>query len=207
MRKCLLRAVVGCLLVGSWFNASAAEEDSATDQVDLILGGGLLISPEYRNFIDDVYGPFYSDAGGEGWLDLYGGIEIRADQQIALILGCDALINAVDASGGPLDETYANLILVPSVYGQIYFTPERTVYINGGVSLPLPATGSDYFDLENDGLGFGANIGVELADVFRIEAGYTYIPVTAEATSSNPVWSGEKDYSFGGFLIRALLAF
>ncbi len=206
MSKPWMLMIMGCVLVGSVLSASAAEED----QVDLVLGGGLLFSSDYDEFIDDAYGSAgYSDAGGTGWVDFYGGVEFHIDEQLALLLGCDALVNTVDANGGLLNETYANLILAPSVYGQLYLTPEQTVYVNGGFSLPLPATGSDYFELENNGIGIGANIGVRLAEVFRIEAGYLYLPVTAKATSSNPVYAPgtQEDYNFGGLMFRALLSF
>ncbi len=186
--------------------------DQKIDSFDFIIGGGFVVSPEFKDYIDDVYeSSGYDTSGGGGWLDLYVGAEIRPAPQFGVIFGCDFWINGVDATtyGGPgtLDETYANVITIPSVYGQLYFTESRLFYINGGISLPLPSTGSDYFEFENNGLGLGANIGVELADLLRIEGGYSYVPVTAKATSVNPVLSGEKDYNFGGFQLRLLLAF
>jgi hypothetical protein len=171
--------------------------------VDLIFGGGLILSSGYSDFVDDAYSSFYSTSGGDGWLDLYAGVEIRPAQQFGILIGLDMMINGVDATGGLLAETYANIIMVPSVYGQLYLTKDRMFYVNGGINLPLPDTGSEYFELENNGLGLGANIGVEIADVLRIEGGYTYVPVTVN-------WVGfplEKDYDFGGLQIRALLAF
>jgi len=207
MKKTIITLVASLLATG--FSVCGEEGDPA-NRAELVLGGGLLFSSDYGEYIDDAYGSAgYSDAGGEGWLDLYIGVEIPVDDQIAVLLGCDALLNTVDAEGGPLNETYANLILAPSAYGQIYLTPKRTVYINGGLSLPLPTTSSDNFELENNGIGIGANVGVKLAEVFRIEAGYLYLPVTAKSTSSNPVYllGSQEDYNFGGFLMRALLSF
>ncbi len=188
--------------------AAYGGEDKRDDRFDVLIGGGLVFSPEYKDFIDDVYeSNGYDDSGGGGWLDLYAGLEFRPAPQFGIIAGCDFWFNGVDASGGPLDETYANVIVIPSLYGQLYFTESRMFYINGGVSLPLPGTGSDNFEFENNGLGLGANIGVELASLIRIEAGYTYMPITAKTTSSNPLPGGEKDYNFGGPQIRLLLAF
>ena len=207
----LMKVTIAAMMITALCHGQGTEEaikEANTDTVDCIIGGGFVISQGYQDYIDDVYeSNGYSDSGGNGWLDLYVGVEIRPEAQFGVLLGCDVLINGVDVDGGPLDETYANVIIVPSVYGQLYFTESRMFYINGGISLPLPATGSDYFDFENDGLGLGANIGVELAETFRIEEGYTYLPITAEATSSNPVLAGEADYNFGGPQIRLLLAF
>lgn len=182
---------------------------SGDDAVDLVVGGGLVLSPEYQDFIDDAYDAFgYSDSGGMGWLDLYAGVEMRPAHQVGILLGCDMWINGVDASGGGLlDETYANVIMIPSAYVQLYITENRMFYINGGVNLPLPESGSDYYDFENDGLGVGLNIGIELADVIRLEGGYVHVPVTVKRTGMHPFPGGEKDYDFGGLQARILLAF
>jgi len=188
---------------------AAHGQTNKEDNVDFVLGGGLIGSAGYSDFIDDAYSSFYDTSGGDGWLDLYVGVEIRPAAQFGILLGCDMMINGVDATGGPLAESYGNVIMVPSVYGQLYFTESRVFYINGGISLPLPDTGSDYFEFENNGLGLGANLGVEIAGVLRIEGGYTYIPVTVKTTSSNPIYPAglEEDYNFGGVQLRALLAF
>lgn len=195
--KCILAVAV---LVG----VAARGQTGKDDNVDLLVGGGFIVSPGYSDFIDDAYKSPNSTSDGEGWLDLYVGVEIRPAKQFGVLLGCDMLINGVDVSGGgPLDENYANIIMVPSVYGQLYFTETRTFYINGGVTLPLPDTGSDKFEFKNNGLGLGANVGVEIADLLRIEGGYSYIPVTVKGDGS----SFKKDYDFGGLQIRVLLAF
>lgn len=199
-----MNRIAACCTIGLLCAASVASAQNA----ELVLGGGLLFSPDYGEYIEDVYDSVgYYDASGSGWLDLYGGVEIAVDDQVGILVGCDALFNAVDVSGGPLDETYANAVLVPSVYGQFYFMPERQVYINAGLGLPLPGTGSDYFELENNGLALGANMGVRFAEILRVEAGISYIPVEAKATSKNTVWAGSEQYNFGGFQIRALLSF
>lgn len=211
MSRKSLNVAMGCIGAVALFYAvphTVAREVSQPGQLHVLMGGGAVISPGYQDFIDDVYDAAgYSDVGGAGWLDLFGGVGIRGDEQVDVILGCDALLNTVDASGGLLDESYANLILVPSIYGQLYLTPDRTVYVNTGLNLPLPVTGSDYFNFQNDGIGVGFNIGVQLDQIFRIEAGYTYLPVKAKATASNPVWVGGRNYNFGGPQIRAMLSF
>ncbi len=179
------------------------------DKFDFIIGGGLVVAPEYSDYVDDVYeaaGYINTDDAG-GWLDLYVGLEYRPVSRIGIIVGGDLWVNGgVDVSSGPLDETYANYIFIPSIYGQLYIT--SWLYINGGVNFPMPDTGSKYFEFESDGTGFGANIGIEIADIVRIEGGYVHVPVTAKATSKNTaIPAFEDDYNFGGAQLRILLAF
>lgn len=204
--KTAIRSIIAVTMICGW--AAYGADGDKPDDFDVLIGGGFIISSGYQDFIEDAYNPYnYSDSGGDGWLDLYFGVEFRPAPQFGIIAGCDLWLNGVDADGGLLDETYANAIVIPSVYGQLYLTESRMFYINGGINLPLPGTGSDYFEFENNGLGLGANIGVELADLLRIEAGYTYVPITAKTTSNYPGPAGEKDYNFGGPQIRLLLAF
>jgi hypothetical protein len=211
MTNKLLKATLATVLVAALCHASTdrtAGGDQPLDQFKILLGGGLILSPGYMDFLDDFYtAAGYGNEGGLGWIDLYGGIEVRLNQQFGIIVGCDLWINGVDAVGGELDESYATAILIPSLYGQLYLNDSGTFYINAGINLPVPSTGSDYFDFSNDGLGFGLNAGVQFAEVFRVEAGYAYVPVTAEATPGNSFWPSENDYDFGGPQIRALLSF
>lgn len=187
------------------------ETPEKRDKLDLIIGIGLVAAPEYGDYIDDVYNAagYINLDDVSGWLDLYLGVEYRPVEQFGIILGGDLWLNGgVDATGGALDETYANAIFIPSLYGQFYFTKSRTFYINGGINFPIPDTGSDNFEFESDGFGFGANIGVEIADIIRIEGGYVSVPVKVKASSSNLVLPNfSKEYDFGGAQIRLLLAF
>jgi len=180
------------------------------DKFDFIIGVGLVAAPEYGDYLDDVYGPLYSGLDDyEGWVDLYLGFEYRPVSRFGIIVGGDLWINGgVDASGGPFDESYANTIIIPSIYGQLYLTKSGWLYVNAGVNFPIPDTGSKYFEFNSDGTGFGVNIGVEIADILRIEAGYVSVPVNVEATSKNlPTPAFDKDYDFGGAQVRVLLAF
>jgi len=184
------------------------------DKFDLIIGGGLVFSSGYGDYLDDVYSPangYINLDDFAGWVDLYLGVEYRPAEQFGIIVSGDIWLNGgVDASGGgSLDETYANAIFIPSLYGQFYFTKSRTFYINGGINFPIPETGSDFFEFESDGIGFGVNIGVEIADLLRIEGGYVSVPVKVKATTaaSLALFPGEESYDFGGAQIRLLLAF
>ncbi|MBN2161588.1 MAG: hypothetical protein JXR25_06125 [Pontiellaceae bacterium] len=194
--KRIMGITAALLLAGT---GSFAQE---TGDVSLLLGGGGVISPGFVDFIDDAYSA-YSDNGGYGWLDFYAGLEYRIDERFCVIAGGDMLLNGIDVSGGPLDESYSNMILVPSVYGQLWLNEEQTLYLNGGLNLPIPMTGSDLFDYKNDGIGFGGNVGVRLAEIFRIEGGISYIPVEVDG----PGGYGHRSYNFGGLQLRALLSF
>jgi hypothetical protein len=181
------------------------------DWLDLVFGFGVVISPEYGDSIDDMYntGGYINMDDYSGLVDLYAGIEIRPINRFGILVGIDTLFGAnVEAAGGVLDEDYVNIIFVPSIYGQLYLTKSRWLYINAGVNFPFADSQSEYFDLEGDGAGFGANVGVELAHFLRIEGGYTYIPVTVKASSKNGVNSDfEGSYNYGGAQLRILFAF
>jgi len=185
------------------------------DWMDFIVGVGVVISPELGDSIDDMYpGSLgyintddYSDYAG--WLDLYVGLEIRPVNRFGIIVGLDTMIGPnVDVVGAGINEEYVSVLFVPSIYGQFYFTQSRRFYVNAGVNLPIAATGSDYFDYEGDGVGFGANIGVELAGFVRIEGGYSYIPVRVKATSENTATPNfSNSYNYGGPQVRVLFSF
>ncbi len=203
------KIVVGLVLAFSACHAVAEAQEG--DKFDFIVGLGFVIAPEYGDYVDDVYNAagYLSLDDTAGWIDLYLGVEYRPVEQFGILVGSDLLFNgggdATSIGGvGGIDETYVNAILLPSIYGQFYFTQSRTFYINGGINFPIPETGSDFFGWESDGVGFGANIGVEIADVVRIEGGYVSIPIKTEVTANNPVATG---YDFGGAQLRVLLAF
>ena len=199
---------MGCVLAATLLHAIPveAQDSKDVDQFDVLLGGGLVVSPGYGDFIDDAY-TLYNEDAGLGWLDLFAGVEYHPDPLFGIIGGFDVFVNSVDVNGGPLDETYSNLILLPSIYGQLYLDEEGKFYINAGINLPVPTTGSDYFDYENNGVGVGVNLGAQLAEVFRIEAGYVLVPVTVKPTSRNVTSFKEDDYNFGGVQVRAMLSF
>ena len=181
------------------------------DWMDFIVGIGVVASPELGDSIDDMYNTagYFNTDDYSGWLDLYLGWEVRPVNRFGIILGLDTMIGPnTDATGGAIDEEYTSILFVPSVYGQFYFTQSRRFYVNAGINFPVPATDSDYFDYEGDGVGFGANIGVEIAGFIRIEGGYSYIPVTVKATSKNTANSNfSGSYNYGGPQLRVLFAF
>lgn len=217
MSEKMMKAVLGVLLAASFCQAQSdmgidGAKDSqaeATGTIAVLFGGGFVYSPGFGDFVDDAYvSQGYEDSGLGGWLDLYAGVEYKAMPQVSVIGGCDLMLNAVDVVDGTLDETYLNAILNPSLYGQFYFTEARSFYVNGGISLPIPSTGSDYFEYENNGVGWGAHIGyASSTGVFRIEVGYVSVPVTAKASASNPVPIEEEEYDFGGFQLKAMVGF
>ena len=183
------------------------------DWLDFVLGVGVVYSPEFGDSFDDMYpssSGYINTDDYSGWLDLYIGLEIRPVNQFGIIVGLDTMIGPnIDVAGGALDEEYVSVLFVPSIYGQFYFTQSRRFYVNAGVNLPIAVTESDYYNFEGDGVGFGANIGVELAGFVRIEGGYSYIPVTVKATSKNsgPNSNFSGSYNYGGPQIRVLFAF
>jgi hypothetical protein len=187
---------------------SHAEEKK--DSFDITIGAGIVSSSGYEDYINDAYfnAGSYIDKDVYGWLDLYAGLEYRPFSQFGIIGGCDVWLNGLESLGGVIEESsFVNMIIIPSLYGQLYLTKSRLFYINAGVNFPIPDAGSSYFEFDSAEIGYGVNIGVELFELLRIEGGYTYIPVTVKKTSSNPTVYEETDYDFGGPQIRLLLAF
>lgn len=100
-----------------------------------------------------------------------------------------------------LDETYINTIIMPGIYAQYYFTEARTWYVNGGLSIPIANTGSDFLELDGKGVGLAGSIGYAFSgQTLRVEGGYSYMPVDVSLNGSKV-----DDYNFGGFQLRFIL--
>lgn len=200
--------MVGVLAVVCTAGIVFAEDAEPQDKLDFMLGGEFVISPGYNDYTDEAY-PGYDSVGGYGWIGLLLGLEYKVTPQISVIGSCDLWFNSVEVTGGALDESYLNVIVLPAIYAQYYFTQSRSFYVNAGINLPLPSTGSDYYEFSGNGVGFGGNLGFAFGynKNMRFEAGYVIVPVEAEATPSNPVLSGTEDYNFGGFQARFIFAF
>jgi len=179
---------------------TTASPDVMDDKVDVLLGIGFAFSPGYSDFIDDNYA---DSTGIGGWLDLYLGVDYKITPQLSVFGGVDFWMNGVDVVGFQ-SESYINTIFIPSIYAQYYFTKSRTFYVNGGIGLPIPNTGSEYFDYSSDGVTLGGNIGIAVGEgTARFEAGYLMVPVKVESLSSGV----SKDYDFGGFQFRFMFGF
>ncbi len=184
---------------------------SKQDKVGFLIGGGIVVSPGYNDYVKESYrAGGYDDESGLGWLDLYAGIEFKLKSNFSIMAGSDLWVNKVEIEGGSLDESYLNTIIIPSIYGKFYFDEAKTFYVTGGLLIPFPSSNSDNFEFENDGIGLGGGIGLSTAEDgtgINFEFGYIYVPVEAKATESNPSVGGGEDYNFGGIQLRALLAF
>lgn len=178
---------------------TTASPDVMDDKVDVLLGVGFAFSPGYSDFIDDVY---VDSTGLGGWFDLYAGVDYKITPQLSVFGGVDFWMNAVESIIP--SETYMNTILIPSVYVQYYFTEKRSLYVNGGIGIPIANCGSEYIDFSGDGVSLGANVGYAVGEgTVRIEAGYLLVPVKVESVQTN--WS--NDYDFGGFQFRFMFGF
>jgi len=160
------------------------------DLADLVLGIGLIISPDYKDVLDDAYHD-YSVQGGFGWLDLQLGVRFNVTDKFSLTPGIDLLLNF-----GSGDVSFTNTIVVPSVSGRYAFLPGPSVYIRGELNLNIPNMGADRIDTETKGIGFGGAFGYAFGNGLELELGYLYVPVEAE-------WRGRtEDKNFGGVLFK-----
>ncbi len=201
------------LLAGSVVFAAGGETQE--DKLDFQIGAGFIFSPGYRDFIDKVYGD-YDSTGGYGWMALHAGLEYKETPAFSIIAACDLWLNGVDVSGGAQDESYVNTMVLPSVYVQYQFLESYTdytesciLYVNAGIGMLIPSTGSDYSEFDAAAPTIAGNVGWTFGSrrKSKLELGYMFAYVDAEATGSNPVLTGSRKFDFGGFQLRYIQSF
>ena len=191
MKKHLIRIGLAVLFVAAPLVAAAATDDSTAIE----LGAGVVISPDYGSLLEDVYRDADSTGIG-GWLDLHGGVRLKVNDQFSITPTLGLLLNYVIVTGGRQDESYLNSIIVPSVAARYSFDKAPSLYIGGEVNYNIPNTGSDYYEFESGGVGFGGVLGYAFEGDMNLELGYVYLPVEV----------GSRDENLGGFLFRIGIA-
>lgn len=181
------------------------------------LGGGLVISPDYRNALEDAY-PDADITGGYGFLDLSAGLAFKLNEQFSITPKVDFMFNYVIGLGndGGDDESFLNTIILPGVVARFQFAQAPALYIGGEINYNIPNSGSDNMDMSSGGVGYGALLGFAFSEGFAVEAGYVYIPVDIEGTSYSYDygWYGHYQhesysdtYNMGGGVIRFIGTF
>lgn len=163
----------------------------------------IVISPKYADLLDDAYPDTeyveYERSGGYGWIDVDLGARWIITDQLSLSPTVGVMFNYVDISGYE-DDTYTNTIIVPRIAARFQFVPNSSPYIGVELNYNSPHTGSDRYDFESGGLGYGAFLGYTPDGKVIIEAGYLYIPVDIPGYK-------DKENIAGGFLLRFGSAF
>ncbi|NCC49805.1 MAG: hypothetical protein EOM20_01185 [Spartobacteria bacterium] len=75
------------------------------------------------------------------------------------------------------------------------------MYLEGGLNIPIPGTGSDIYDYENDGIGLEGVFGMTFIKRIDVEFGYEQLPVKVKGGRK------ERSEDFGGFILRARYVF
>jgi len=166
--------------------------EAAADDVDVVIGGGIVISPGYNDVLNDAY-PEYTVTGGYGWMDLLLAVQFNASEQLAFTAGTDLFFNYVSG-----DLSFSSTIVLPSVSVLYKFKQGSSIYVSGQINCGFPSSSSSRIDLESDGVGAGGTIGWASGDAFSIEAGYVHVPVTVNDVLSE---------NFGGGFGRCRLTF
>lgn len=150
----------------------------------LELGAGFVISPDYGDLLEDVYEDADSTGIG-GWLDLHVGVRMALSDQLTVTPALDVLLNYVIVDGlGDEDETYLNSIVIPSVGVRYAFQQVPSLYLGGEINYNTPNSGSDFYEFDSGGMGWGAFVGYAF-DAMRMELGYLDIPVEVGASEEN----------------------
>ena len=161
------------------------------------LGVGLVVSPGYRDTLEQAY-PDSEVSGGYGWLELYFGMRYEAAPQFEVIPKIGLLANFVSSVGG--DDSFANTIVQPAVGGRYLFSEGDSFFVEGELSYNAVNTGSDSFDVDG-GIGYAALVGYRWEAGFSVAVGYSMIStdVTYEDWGAD---SATGDENFGGVEFR-----
>jgi hypothetical protein len=178
------------------------------------LGGGLVISPDYRNALDDAY-PDADITGGYGFVGFSAGLAFKLNEQFSITPKVDFMFNYVLGLGDDEgdDDSFLNTIVLPGVVARFQFAQAPALYIGGEVNYNIPNSGSDRMDMSSGGVGYGALLGFAFSEGFAVEAGYVNIPVDIEMESYSYRYGRYKrelnsdTYNMGGGVIRFIGTF
>jgi hypothetical protein len=189
--------VVACCAGGSAWG----QEQRPANEIGFAAGAGLIISPDYNDFLDEAYAD-YDLAGGFGWGQIYVGAVYRLQDNLVVSPTVALMANIVSATGGSMDEDYINYIILPAVAARFAFEDAPSLYVGGELNYNIPNTTSDEIEFSSGGLGYGALIGFTFGGGFCIEAGYLNIPMEGK---SDDVIADEN--LGGGYVVRGGIAF
>lgn len=153
--------------------------DAEAEGIQFDVGVGTVISPEYRDMLEDRY---FDVEGGWGWWELRLGLRYNVNEQFSVTPTGRLLLNYVDVLG---DDSYVNTIVVPSVVLRYAFNQNPSFFISGEVNYNIPNSGSDLHEFESGGIGYGGTLGYVFTGDWSIEAGYSYIPVEVDTGNEN----------------------
>ena len=161
------------------------------DRWGYVLGAGIVISPDYKDMMEEAYGSV--DASTIGWVDLQLGLRYKMSDNFTLTPGLDILFNYFVPEE---EDQFISHILLPSLGIQYAFEDNPAYYLGVEISYPLADSGSEELDLSASGPGFSAFLGYMMENEWNLEFGYSLLPV------ENGPDDEAEEYNLGGFVLK-----
>jgi len=158
---------------------------------DYVLGAGIVISPDYKDMMEEAYGSV--DASTIGWVDLQLGLRYKLSEYFTLTPGLDILFNYFVPEE---EDRFISHILLPSLGIQYAFENNPAYYLGAEISYPVADSGSEELDLSASGPGFSAFLGYMMENEWNLEFGYSFLPV------ENGPDDEAEEYNLGGFVLK-----
>lgn len=196
-RSAAASAVLACALISSPAFAQRGFAPEVT--------AGVLFSPDYADVLDRAYPDAIDTSGIAGWLELGVGLRYRASERLHISLGVDLLLSAVvEENYYGDDDSYTNTVVLPKLRVMYAFQGKGSPYLVLEANMPNPSTGSERYEFDADGPGFGIGGGYLFSMGSQVELGYRRVPVEA----SYPLQPlPNETVNLGGFYVNYLHAF
>ena len=185
---------------------SAQIMEEQPKKINIVLGGGMIISPDYHDYLESRFsGSGVTVAGGYGWIGVDAGLQYNVSPNLSIIPEVAFWFNFVDVGSSDL---LTNTMIVPGVSARYQFSETPSLFFRGELNLNIPSL-DDVFVIEDEyivgtttpsgGIGFGGALGYNFG-LMAMELGYTYLPVDVFGDLSL------EATNMGGLLFRASLS-
>ncbi|GHV06417.1 hypothetical protein AGMMS50229_11180 [Campylobacterota bacterium] len=183
--------------ISALFFAPNAQADSA---IGLEIGGNLMLGGEHKKMLKDT---FKTNKHGIGeFIELQIGLPVTVAENIVIKPKLGVALKAIEIDTchyryGCIDKSYPDAIVTPAVAAEYFLNGVKsdTAFFGLELSLPQPASDSDYYDLENDGVGYGVYAGYQRSGA-NVTIGYRSVPVKAKGEGFS-----DKSYDIGGITL------
>ena len=162
---------------------------------EFTLGGGTIVSPDYKDLLDEAYDD-YDIWGGYGWFDLTATGSFIVNERFSYAGYVDWMFNF-----GAGDVSFFNSVVIPGVSTRYRFSENTSSgFLEAGIGYPIPSTDSEYFDFDSDGISFKGELGYEFSENWELSLGYRYVPIEVELNT----WGGTemRSVDLGGIFLE-----
>ena len=162
---------------------------------EFTLGGGTIVSPDYKDLLDEAYDD-YDIWGGYVWFDLTATGSFIVNERFSYAGYVDWMFNF-----GAGDVSFFNSVVIPGVSTRYRFSENTSSgFLEAGIGYPIPSTDSEYFDFDSDGVSFKSELGYEFSENWELSLGYRYVPIEVELNT----WGGTemRSVDLGGIFLE-----